>query len=465
MKEKIRGWDGKMGFKKDFTWGVATSSYQIEGAAYDDGKGLSVWDVFCKQPGKVYGGHTGDVACDHYYRYKEDIQMMKEMGVKAYRFSISWPRVMPNGIDQINEKGLEFYSNLVDELIENGIEPYLTLFHWDLPYELHKKGGWMNPDSPIWFEKYAALVTERLSDRVKYFITFNEPQIFIGLGHIDGIHAPGLKQSIPDTLQMAHHVLLAHGRAVKAIRRNAKGEVKVGYAPTASMNYPATESAEDIEAARKANMEMPKTLAGNWAWNITWWSDPVFFGKYPEDGIKLFSESMPKVKEGDMEIISQPLDFLGQNIYNGMEVRAGKDGGVEFIERSAGFPKTGIGWPVTPKALYWGPRFLYERYKKPIYITENGLSCPDVVSLDGKVHDPNRIDFLHRYLLELKRATSDGIDIAGYFQWSLMDNFEWHSGYDERFGLVFVNYATQERIIKDSGYWYKEVMESNGENL
>lgn len=454
-----------MAFKDDFTWGVATASFQIEGAAYEDGKGLSIWDMYCKQPNKVYGGHTGDIACDHYHRYEEDIKIMKEMGIKAYRFSISWPRVIPDGTGQVNEKGLEFYSHLVDKLIENNIEPYITLFHWDLPYALHKKGGWMNPDSPKWFEEYATLIAQRLSDRVKNFITLNEPQCFIGLGYVDGVHAPGLKQSVADTLQMAHNVLLAHGMAVKAIRKNAKSEVRIGYAPTASMHYPETESAEDIEAARRAIMDMPKTLDENWAWNVTWWSDPVFFGRYPEDGIKLFGEFMPEIKDGDMEIISQPLDFLGQNIYNGKEVRAGKNQEIEFTKRYDGFPKTGLSWPITPKALYWGPRFLYERYKKPIYITENGLSCPDVISLDGKVHDPNRIDFLHRYLLELKRAASDGVDIAGYFQWSLLDNFEWHSGYDERFGIVFVDYKTQKRIIKDSGYWYKDVISSNGKNL
>ncbi|NLP45922.1 MAG: beta-glucosidase [Epulopiscium sp.] len=454
-----------MAFKDDFAWGVATSSYQIEGAAYSDGKGLSIWDMYCKQPNKIYGGQNGDVACDHYHKYKEDVQLMKKMGIKAYRFSICWPRILPNGIGEVNKQGLEFYSNLVDELLKNDIEPYVTLFHWDFPYELYKRGGWMNPDSPLWFEEYAAVVTDQLSDRVKYFITFNEPQCFIGLGHVVGVHAPGLQQSVADTLQMAHHVLLAHGRAVKTIRQHAKQDVKVGYAPTASMHYPATNGPEDIEAARKSIFQMPKTMEGNWAWNVSWWSDPVFFGKYPEDGVQLFGELMPKIKEGDMEIISQPLDFLGQNIYNGMQVRQDENGQIEFVKRYDGFPKTALNWPITPETLYWGPKFLYERYKKPIYITENGLSCHDVVSLDGKVHDPNRIDFLHRYLVELKRASTDGVDIAGYFQWSFTDNFEWHSGYEDRFGLVFVDYNTQERIIKDSGYWYKKVIETNGEIL
>lgn len=454
-----------MSFNKDFVWGVATSSYQIEGAAYEDGKGLSIWDVYCTQPGRVYEGHNGDVACDHYHRYKEDVKMMKEMGIKAYRFSISWPRVLPNGIGEVNELGLAFYDNLVDELIEAGIEPYVTLFHWDLPYELHKKGGWMNPDSPMWFAEYTKVIVERLSDRVKYFMTFNEPQCFVGLGYSQGLHAPGLKQSIRDTLEMAHHILLAHGHSVKTIRKYAKGEVKVGFAPTASMNYPASDSKEDIEAAKRSLFEMPREIREEWAWNITWWNDPIFFGHYPEDGLELFKDYLPEIKEGDMEIISQPLDFLGQNVYNGREIKAGENGEIIYLTREAGSPKTALNWPITPKSLYWGPKFLYERYKKPIYITENGLSCHDVVSLDGKVHDPNRIDFLQRYLREFKRAGEDGVEVAGYFQWSLMDNFEWHSGYGERFGIVYVDYATGERIIKDSGYWYKSVIEANGKNL
>lgn len=455
-----------MGFNKDFTWGVATSSYQIEGAAYEEGKGFSVWDIYCKQPERTYEGHTGDVACDHYHRYKEDIKLMKDMGIKAYRFSISWPRVIPEGIGTINEKGIRFYEDLVDELLANGIEPYVTLFHWDYPYALHQRGGWMNPESPMWFAAYAKVVTERLSDRVKYFITFNEPQCFIGHGYCKGIHAPGLKQSVKDTVMMAHNVLLGHGHAVKAMRACAKKDILIGYAPTASMHYPSTHSKEDIEAARKAIFDMPKELdEESWAWNVSWWSDPIFFGKYPEDGVKLFGEFMPEIKEGDMEIISQPLDFLGQNIYNGREVKADEKGEPVFMDRYDGAPKTALNWPITPEALYWGPKVLFERYNKPIYITENGLSCHDVISLDGKVHDPNRIDFLNRYLLEVKRAVEEGIKIVGYFEWSFMDNFEWHSGYADRFGIVYVDYRTQERIIKDSGRWYQEVIATNGENL
>ena len=454
-----------MGFNKDFTWGVATASYQIEGAAYEDGKGLSIWDVFCTQPGKVFEGHTGDVACDHYHRVEEDVALMKELGIKAYRFSISWPRIMPTGRGEVNEKGLAFYDKLVDCLVAAGIEPYVTLFHWDLPYELHKLGGWMNPESSYWFEDYTRVVVERLSDRVKHFFTFNEPQCFIGLGYSQGLHAPGLKQSIQDTLAMAHNVLLAHGRSVKAIRKYGASDVKVGFAPTASMNYPATNSAEDIDAARKSIMDIPQAIHEGWAWNVTWWNDPIFFGHYPEDGLRIYKEYMPEIKEGDMELIAQPLDFLGQNVYNGREIKAGPDGEPIFLSREAGYGKTALNWPITPESLYWGPKFLYERYGKPIYITENGLACHDVVSLDGAVHDPNRIDFLQRYLRAFKAAGEDGVEVAGYFQWSFMDNFEWHSGYAERFGIVYVDYATGERIVKDSGHWYKEVIASNGDNL
>ncbi len=451
-----------MGFRKDFVWGAATSSYQIEGSPKEDGKGLNIWDVFCKEPGKIYEGHNGDIACDHYNRYKEDVQIMKEMGLKAYRFSISWARILPNGIGTVSQKGLEFYSNLIDELLKNGIEPYITLFHWDFPYQLYIRGGWLNPDCINWFAEYARIVTEAYSDRVTHFITFNEPQCFIGLGHVTGDHAPGLKNPMTDTFLMAHHVMMAHGKAVLAIRAAAKQPVLIGYAPTGTMFYPKTDSVEDIEAARytlfASNPELKR-----WSWNVSWWSDPVLLGSYPEDGLKLYEPWLPEIKQEDMKLIHQPLDFYGQNIYNGYRISAGDDGLPNFIKREEGFSKTATQWPVTPECLYWGPKFLYERYKLPIIITENGLSCHDVLSLDGKVHDPNRIDFLSRYLGELKRAAADGTDILGYFQWSLMDNFEWEKGYSERFGLVYVNFQTQERILKDSAYWYKKVMESNGD--
>lgn len=453
----------RMGFQKDFAWGAATSSYQIEGAAYEDGKGLHIWDVFCREKGKVFGGDTGDVACDHYHRFKEDVAIMKEMGLKAYRFSLSWPRILPEGTGKVNEAGIRFYNRLIDELLGAGIEPYITLFHWDYPYELYKKGGWMNDESPEWFGEYAKVVAENFSDRVTHYFTLNEPQCFIGLGFLQGEHAPGLRCPVKDTLLMAHNTLKGHGRAVQALREFGEQPLTVGYAPTSTILYPATKHEEDVEAARKAYFSLPDVE--NWSWNVSWWSDPVIFGAYPEEGLKKYEAYLPKITDADMKLISEPIDIYGQNIYNGRCVRMGQDGKPEEVKRPAGAQTTAMDWPVTPQCLYWGPKFLQERYHKPIYITENGLSCRDVVSADGRVHDAGRIDFLANYLAELKRAAADGVDIRGYFQWSLMDNFEWARGYAERFGLIYVDYDSQQRIWKDSAYWYKSVIEANGENI
>lgn len=449
-----------MGFNKDFVWGVATASYQIEGAYKEGGKGLNIWDVFSHQPGAVQGGHTGDVACDHYHRFKEDIALMKELGIKAYRFSLSWTRIFPDGTGEVNKEGVKFYSDLIDELIKNGIEPYITLFHWDYPYALYKKGGWLNEESVKWFADYAAKVSELYSDRVKHFITFNEPQCFIGLGFLSGAHAPGLKVPYKDVFQMCHNVLKAHGAAVIALRENAKQSLKIGYAPTYSARYPSTNKLEDIEAARKDFFACPQ-LGRDVMWNVSWWSDPVVLGRYPEDGLKMYKDYLPEITEEDMKLISQPIDFYAQNIYHGAEVRAGEDGKPKYVERCAGSPKTAIQWPITPECLHWASKFFYERYKLPFYITENGMSAHDVVSLDGKVHDPNRIDYLNRYLLELEKAVDEGVPVEGYFLWSFMDNFEWAKGYTERFGIVFVDYETQQRIPKDSAYWYKDWIEAH----
>ena len=447
-------------FKDDFAWGVATASYQIEGAYNEDGRGLSIWDVFSHEKEKTYNGHTGDIACDHYHRFKEDIKLMSELGIKAYRFSLSWSRIFPEGIGKVNEKGVKFYSDLIDELLSYGIEPYITLFHWDYPYELYKKGGWLNNDSVEWFADYAQKVVELFSDRVRNFITFNEPQCFIGLGFEQGVHAPGLKLPYKDIFQMCHNVLKAHGAAVVAMRKNAKQEIKIGYAPTCTANYPASDDAADIEAARKSLFECPP-FGSNVMWNVSWWSDPVVLGYYPEEGLKMYKEYLPEITEEDMKLISQPIDFYCQNIYNGKEVKADESGAPVIVERRLGHGKTASQWPVTPKCMHWGPKFLYERYNLPIIISENGMSAHDVVSLDGKVHDPNRIDFVNRYLLELEKAIADGVDVQGYFLWSIMDNFEWSLGYSERFGIVYVDYNNQERIVKDSGYWYKNWIESN----
>lgn len=450
-----------MSFQKEFVWGAATAAYQIEGAAREDGKGLSVWDMCARIPGFVKSGHTGDDACDHYHRYKEDVQLMKEIGLQAYRLSISWPRVLPDGTGRVNEKGLDFYDRLIDELLANGIEPYVTLFHWDYPHELYKKGGWLHPDSSDWFAEYTRVIADRLSDRVTHWFTQNEPQCYLGLGHFTGEHAPGLKLGLAEFLQATHNSLLAHGKAVQALRQTSKRPCEIGYAPVGITSFPATPTPENIEAARAATFSITQPSF----WMNTWYMDPVFFGHYPEDGLRVFEPWLPEIKPGDMETIRQPLDFLGLNIYHGTPVQKGADGHPEGIAREVGHPETMIRWTVTPESLYWGPKLFHERYGLPIMITENGLSSMDWVSLDGQVHDAQRIDFLHRYLREYRRAAEDGVPLKGYFCWSFMDNFEWAEGYHERFGLVHVDYQSGKRTIKDSGRWYRSVIESHGNHL
>lgn len=448
-------------FKKNFMWGTATAAYQIEGGAHEDGRGLSVWDVFCAE-GNAYAGHTGDVACDHYHRFAQDIALMKELGINSYRFSLSWPRIIPNGTGEINQKGIDFYNALIDELIKNGITPIITLFHWDYPYELEKKGGWRNRESSEWFAEYAEVVFKNFSDRVKYFVTLNEPQCFIGQGYAQGIHAPGLRCSDRDIVTMAHNVMLAHGKAVKKLREIAP-DCKIGYAPTASAAIPATDSKENIEAARASFFDIDMN---NWTWNVSWWSDPIMLGRYPEEtkAFEILGKYLPESYKEDLEIISQPIDFYCQNIYNGARFRKGENG-PQWVPNSINMPLTNCNWPVVPESLYWGPKFLYERYGKPIIISENGMAGYDAVSLDGSVHDADRIDFIHKYLLELERAIDDGIEIDGYMYWSLMDNFEWSKGYSVRFGLIHIDYITQKRTPKDSFYWYRDVIKTGGESL
>lgn len=451
-----------MRFPKDFIWGVATSSYQIEGAVNEDGKGASIWDEFAHTPGKIMDGSNGDVACDHYHRFREDVRLMAQLGVKNYRFSICWPRILPEGTGKVNERGLQFYSELVDCLLENGIRPFVTLYHWDLPVALHRRGAWLNDDMPAWFEEYTRVVARALGDRVKDFFTINEPQCVIGSSYVVCDQAPGVNYGPGDLVRMIHNLLRSHGRSVKALREEIPG-VRVGYAPCITPTMPATDAPADIEAAR-ATMFTVHNDVRSLVWSCPWYSDPVCLGRYPEDGLRYFGRYLPKGWEEDMPLIGQKLDYYAQNIYQGATVRCG-DAGVESVPVPPGHPHTAIHWPVTPDCLYWGPRFLCERYGLPLIISENGLSCHDVVSLDGQVHDPNRVDFLHRYLLALSRAANDGVDVQGYFYWSFMDNFEWAHGYTERFGLVHVDYQTQKRIPKDSAAWYKTVMEQNGENL
>jgi len=448
-----------MGFKKDFVWGAATASFQIEGGAFEDGKGLSTWDVFCERGDKVYQGHTGETACDHYHRYEEDLDLMQELGLKAYRFSLSWPRILPDGIGRVNQKGIDFYHHLIDGLIERGIEPYITLYHWDFPYELYKKGHWLNRESADWFEYYTKVVMEHFGHKVKYYFTVNEPQCFIGLGNAFGEHAPGLQLGDRDIIHMIHHTLLAHGKAVKVIRE-ARPDAMIGFAPVGGIGLPHT--AEDIDLARKVTFAEGRDHIpmDQLIWSSATFNDPAFLGVYPEPVRKYMDQYINEDIDADLQVIHQPLDFMGVNIYQGFEVGM-ENGEFKRYPFKVGHATSHMGWPISEDVLYYGPKFLYERYKKPIYITENGLALPDWKGVDGKVHDPQRIDFLTRYISRYQDAVDEGVDGAGYFQWSFMDNFEWAYGYEKRFGLVHCDFETFERTPKDSYYWYKQVMKNN----
>ena len=450
-------------FRDDFVWGVASSAYQVEGRDPEDGCGKNIWDTFTEE-GRILDGKNAYTACDHMHRYKEDYKLMKLLGIKAYRFSMSWARILPEGTGRVNEKAIAMYRDMILSMKENGIEPYITMYHWEFPQALQDKGGWLNEDVIQWFGEYAKVVAENFSDICEYFITLNEPECFVGLGHLSGVHAPGLKLPYKDVFQIAHNALRAHGQAVINLRKYACRPIKVGYAPTCGMAYPATDSPEDIEAARKTLFGFHQPM-DNWTWNVAWFNDPVFLGRYPEEGLKKFAEYLPEITDEDMKLISQPLDFMGQNIYNGYMMRQGRDGEPEYVDREAGAAKTAAGWPVTPECFYYGVKFLYERYHLPLYITENGMSCHDDVSLDGRVHDPNRQNFLDLYISALQRANDDGADVRGYFLWTFLDNFEWDKGYTERFGIVYVDFKTQKRIVKDSAFWYQKIIESNGREL
>jgi beta-glucosidase len=450
-----------MSFSNDFVWGSAAASYQVEGGANADGKGESVWDMFCRKPGAIWSGQTGAEACDHYHRYREDVAIMKEIGLKAYRLSLSWSRVIPQGTGSVNPKGLDFYNRLVDELLAANVTPWITLFHWDYPLALYRRGGWLNRDSVEWFADYTRVVVDALSDRVRHWFTLNEPQCFIGLGHYEGKHAPGDRLDYREVLLAAHHCLMSHGRAVQVIREFSKQPAQVGYAPVGVGYMPATDSPADIAAAR----EMAYAVRTRDYWSNAWWIDPVCLGKYPEQGLEANAADLPDFDPADLKVIHQPLDFLACNMYAGQYVRAGAGGKPEVVPMGVEVPTTANRWYITPEVLRWMPQFLHERYKLPIVISENGMSGIDFVSLDGKVHDPQRIDLLHRYLLQLRSAVDAGVPVKGYFVWSIMDNFEWAEGFKERFGLVHVDYATQKRTMKDSAYWYRDVIAANGANL
>ena len=451
-------------FRDDFVWGVASSAYQVEGTDPVNVRGKCIWDTFSEENPINTKGGNGLVACDHMHRYKEDFAMMKELGIKAYRFSVNWCRIIPDGVGEVSEDGVAFYRDLILSMKENGITPYLTLYHWDLPQALEDKGGWVNPEIVDWFGNYARVIAERFSDLVEYFFTINEPQCVIGLGYVVGVHAPGKKLGYKETTLASVNLLKAHGTAVLALRRYSVRPVKIGYAPTCTIPIPASDSPEDIEAARKKYFSITKNT-WDWAWTVAWFSDPVLLGKFPEDSLELFRGEMPEITEDDLKLMHQPIDFLGQNIYNGYYIKAGENGEPVDVMKYPGYQETGVHWPIMEECLYWGARFAYERYKLPIFITENGMACHDAISLDGKVHDPNRVDFLDRYLSALLQAVDDGVDVRGYFLWSVMDNFEWDQGYHGRFGIVYTDFVTLKRIPKDSAYWYKEIMESNGAKL
>ena len=464
MTRSVRSRSSQANFPPDFVWGAATAAYQIEGAWNRDGKGQSIWDEFTRQPGRIFENHTGDVACDHYVRWKTDVGLLRALGVKAYRHSLAWSRILPAGTGKVNAKGLAFYDRLVDTLLEADITPWVTLYHWDLPLALQQRGGFLNRDFVAWFGDYATLVAKKLGDRVNHWITINEPQVVTGLGLQDGVHAPGLKLPYADCLLAAHHVLMGHGRAVQAIQAHAKGEQKISLANCGAVALPATNQPHDIEAARR----MYFAATAPTMWNISWWADPIILGRYPEDGVQAHAAAMPRIQAGDMELISQPIDYLAHNCYNGYPVRADAKGAPERVPGGwgPGNPRGTLPWlEISDDALYWAARFQTERYKLPLVFTENGLCNTDFVHLDGAVHDPQRIDYLNRYLGGMRRAIADGVPVAGYFYWSLLDNLEWAEGYKDRFGLVHVDFQTQRRTPKDSYYWYRKVIESNGATL
>lgn len=421
-------------FPKGFIWGAASASYQIEGGIFEDGRGESVWDAFSHTPDKIRNSDTGDTAADSFHRWQEDVELVKSMGLTAYRFSVAWPRIAPRGDTDWNRKGLAYYDRIVDALLAAGIQPWITLYHWDLPQALQNKGGWQNEDTARAFGLYARKIAEHFKGRVRHWFTINEPQCFIGLGYGSGEHAPGLRLRAEDQLLCWKNMLLGHTLAVQALRETDSAN-QVGLASCGSICYPASRSEQDIDAARSQMFAQPERFCGFSHHHLL---DPLCL----ED-----SAGKP--------------DFIGLNIYHGSCVRMGK-AGPEAVSHPVGGPRTAFGWPVTPEAMEWGPRFIHERYGLPVYISENGLSCRDWVALDGKVHDPGRIDFLARYLRALSDAIDAGADVRGYFHWSLTDNFEWAEGYDQRFGLVYIEYATGERIPKDSAQWYADVVRNNG---
>jgi beta-glucosidase len=438
-------------FPSDFVWGTATAAYQIEGAWNEDGKGENIWDRFSHTPNKIDNGDTGDVACNHYHRWREDIGLMKEIGLRAYRFSLSWSRVLPDGRGQINRPGVDFYSHLVDELLENGIEPYITLYHWDLPQSLQDQGGWPVRSTAEAFVEYADLASCHLGDRVKYWMTFNEPLVSAMVGYLEGRHAPG-HRDVDEMLAASHHLLLAHGCAVPVLQGNAH-DSQVGIVLNLGCQVPASPSAYDRMAAWRADGILNR-----------WYLDPIAGRGYPQDIVEHYGRPMEFIQDGDMRTIAVPLDYLGVNYYFRNIIRSDDIPAVDNDTHTV-FPNpnlTDMGWEVHPQALYDLLGRLHFDYNFPaIYITENGAAYPDEVNSDGEVDDPLRIDYIRGHLHSVRKAIETGLPIRGYFVWSLMDNFEWSYGYSKRFGLIYVDFETQQRILKSSARWYGGVIAAN----
>ena len=440
-----------LSYPKGFLWGCATAAYQIEGGARDDGRGPSVWDTFSRTPGKTNRGETGDMADDSYHLYKEDVKLLKNLGVSIYRMSISWSRVFPNGTGQPNAKGLDYYNRVVDELLANNITPYITMFHWDLPQAL--PGGWQSRDTSKAFADYAGFMAKNLGDRVHHFMTTNEFICFTDSGYKTGQFAPGLKLGDAAVNQVRHHGILAHGLGVQAIRANAQSGTQVGLAENAVVVCPVLETPEHIEAAQKATRDQNAPFLTT-----------VLDGKYPDNYLAREKGNAPKVEEGDMKAIGSPVDFVGLNIYVPLYARAdGSTHGYAMEPMPTSYPHMASPWlTLGPECIYWGVRNVCDIWKVPaIYITENGTSSDDVLTPAGRVEDVDRVMYLRNHLTHLHRAVAEEYPVKGYFLWSLLDNFEWADGYSKRFGIHYVDFKTQKRTPKLSAEWYREVIAKN----
>ncbi len=438
-------------FPKGFVWGAATASYQIEGAWNEDGKGESIWDRFSHTPGCVQDGDTGDIACDHYHHWEEDLDAIKKLGLNAYRFSVAWPRVLPSGRGSINEAGLDFYSKMVDRLLKLEIEPYITLYHWDLPQKLQDEGGWTSRAVVDAFVEYADLISRTLGDRVKNWITLNEPWVSAFIGYEHGRHAPG-HTDLHEALAASHHLLLSHGRAVPVIRQNCP-DANVGITLNLSPQFPASQSVADRAAATWGDGYVNRFFL-----------DPLVGRGYPQDMVNDYGDEMAFVQTGDLNTISVPVDFVGVNYYTRTIARSEKISEAENAPRTVirGDEITEMDWEVYPEGLYKTLGRLYFDYDFPaIYITENGAAFVDQVGADGEVDDPARLSYIKRHLEQTHRAIESGVPVKGYFAWSLMDNFEWGFGYSKRFGLIHVDYETQKRTFKSSAKWYRQVIDQN----